>query len=261
MFSLENLDATDFCFNNNYLSEFEAEIAWAEQPSISGLPTIETVTEKIMGRDGEFEVNESVQPRTWITPIKINNLNRLDDIKAWLLSSRKSQWFHYLNDGYTSDYKKIKCKIDGTIDFARLGVQYNNNLYEKGDVSVVELKFIAYDPYLYESFPTNIIVNNNFTNIPLYTQGNVESYPLIKIVGNGDIVGALNGYNISIDGIVDYVYIDMQTMKVYKDINTNMYPNYKGVSFVKLLPKTINVMSITSGNVTQVEIVPRNRWV
>ena len=96
-------------------------------------------------------------------------------------------------------------------------------------------------------------------NINFYNQGNVESYPLIKITGNGNIVGALNGYNISIDDVLDYVYIDMKTMKVYRGANENYYPNYKGVPFVSLIPMSNNILSITSGTVTQVDITLRSK--
>lgn len=86
----------------------------------------------------------------------------------------------------------------------------------------------------------------------LYNPTQFEAKPLIKVTGSGDGTVTLNGVTMTITGMTDYLYIDCETMNVYRQESENMNSLVSG-SFPTISPGK-NTLTFTG--ITQVEITP-----
>ena len=77
--------------------------------------------------------------------------------------------------------------------------------------------------------------------------------PLIKVYGSGSGTVTLNGSTLTITGMTDYLYIDCETMDVYRQTSENKNSLVSG-TFPTIAPET---NTITYTNLTSVEITPR----
>lgn len=80
-----------------------------------------------------------------------------------------------------------------------------------------------------------------------------EAKPLIKVYGSGSGTLTLNGSVLTITGMTDYLYIDCETMDVYRQTSENKNSLVSG-TFPTIAPET---NTITYTNLTSVEITPR----
>lgn len=150
----------------------------------------------------------------------------------------------------------------------------------KGDLIFSDepsLKYIAFcvnkidftQPYVnfgefaivFECKPFKYLVNNNLITMiasgTIFNPGTVNSKPVIKIYGSGDITLNINGNAISLGGIIDYVTINTDLQDCYKDADP-IWNNHMAGEFPELTPGA-NSISWT-GNATKIEITPNWRW-
>jgi len=78
--------------------------------------------------------------------------------------------------------------------------------------------------------------------------------PLVKVEGTGNGSVSINGETMTINDMVDYLYIDCETMNVYRSEGENRNGLVSG-DFFKLAPGT-NTITF-SGGVTSVTVTPR----
>lgn len=145
---------------------------------------------------------------------------------------------------------------------------FNLTLYDRYTPIYYEATYVNYEDLInsdIELYWDGIVTKNgsnitvqidNFSSFNMFNDGNVESYPLIKLTGSGNITVGVNGKTFTVNNVNSYVYIDSLYMTCYKD-TTNYISNFSG-EFIKLSPG-INTFSIT-GNITSVEIQCRSRW-
>jgi predicted phage tail component-like protein len=301
----------DFYFNGHWLSEFGGMICGKSGfNNISILPQLEIKTEKVLGRHGEIVYDSTYQPRSFVVPVKFEDISIIRDIAGWL-NATEPQDFYFKGDAI-----KIQCLIDSALDLEMYCYQ-----------GVVDLKFIAHNP-LYTSIedfkyvitkydrsyafvnpletfntvtitqydrytPATIeIVDTNeqtvsqdlnsivytdgivtktdgvmnieatdMSHIEIFNDGNMESYPLIKVVGFGDITVTIGDKSFTLQGLTDYAYIDMFYCTVYKDTSpeyTNLMDNLLD-DFITL--PCGNVVISVVGTCTALEIQCRSQWI
>jgi predicted phage tail component-like protein len=283
MYDLKNIDVTKFYFNGNFSDYYEVDVAGINGfESFNLTPAIITKTETIDGVDGEFEVSSQYAPRTFTLPIYIKNNSRLREISAWLGSKTEKPFF------FANDKIKLNAKIDSLIDIkhyiqgglGEIKFKCSNPYYEEiNQTKYIITKNVSASPYNFDNlmfFAQNSIVDYiNFTDnvisievpslsdISVYNDGNIESKPLIKLYGNGDMTIGINGIAFTIKSVVGYVEIDFKYFDVYKD-DMLMLSN-----FTTLYPITIQDFNMIpawnsiscSSNVTKIEVTPRSRWI
>lgn len=264
MLNFNSIDSLDFYFNGRWLSDFGGIIAGQNGLSPFSLtPQLETKTEKILGRDGELVYSANYNPRTFTIPVMFNDLTQIRSIAGWL-NARTPQPFYFKGDSV-----KIDCLIDSALDINAYNYQ-----------GTVELKFIAHNPFFYLIKDKKIVINKsgtastsydsvnnvytqnvtNITNVNIINEGNLESYPLYKVVGSGNLTLTINGSNITITGVTDYVYIDTLYCNAFRDgaVPVNFIGKMDG-EFETLQDGTNTIT--TSSNCTSVEIQCRSRWI
>lgn len=77
--------------------------------------------------------------------------------------------------------------------------------------------------------------------------------PLIKVYGTGNGSVTINGFTLTITGMLDYLYIDCETMDVYRQTSENRNSLVSG-SFPTIAPGS---NTVTYNNLSSVEITPR----
>lgn len=264
MLNFNSIDTGDFYFNGHWLSEFGGVIAGQNGLSPFSLtPQLQTKTEKILGRDGELVYDATYSPRTFTIPVMFEDLNQIRDIAGWL-NARKPTTFYFKGDTV-----QIDCLIDSALDV-------NAFCYQ----GTVELKFIAHRPFFYAIQDRKHVINKNatpsssvdnvtntwtqnvtaITNVTITNDGNMDSYPVYKIVGAGTISLTINGQTISITNVVDYVLVDTKYCNCYRDGATPV--NFIGKMTGEFITLQAGDNKITaSANVTSVEIQCRSQWI
>jgi predicted phage tail component-like protein len=249
MKNLTDISFQNFYFNGHWLSEFEGEIGGKSGLSpFSILPSREIKTEKITGLDGEIVYSSSYNPRTFVVPVYFKNINRIREIAGWLSTSQPVDFY------YEGDTVKIKAMFDSAVDA-------ETYILETLLAGVTELKFICHDPVFTWITETVKRYTTSLTSFTLFNDGNLESYPQIKIEGKGNISVGVNGKSFSITGLssttTDFMYIDGLYMTVYKN-TTNYLPNFTGI--FPVLKAGNNTIAVT-GTCTALEILNRSRWI
>lgn len=261
MLNFNGITFDDFYFNGRWLSDLGGIIAGKDGLSLfSVLPAKEIKSEKIIGRDGEIVYGSSYQPRTFSIPILFSDVSRIREIASWLNVAQPTD-FWLKGDGV-----KLKVLFDSAIDLQAYALQ-----------GVVELKFIAHDPYFVELTPTPSVLTTGLDNITVQNVGNVECYPLIKFTGTGDITVDINNSRYRFKSVDQYVYLDCYYYTVFKgDPNNPSGAINKLQNFVKVnelngvesYPTTMpifnigaNSIKLVSGTCTEIQIINRNRWI
>jgi phage-related protein len=264
MLNFNSIDSLDFYFNGRWLSDLGGIIAGQNGLSpFSLIPQLDIKTEKVLGRDGELVYDATYNPRTFTIPVMFSDATRIREIASWL-NTKKAMPFYLKNDTV-----QIDCLIDSALDLNVISYQ-----------GLVELKFIAHSPFYYSITDRSIIVNKTasaststntstntvtqnvtaITNVTVVSEGNIESYPLYKIVGVGSVSLTVNGNQFTIDNVTDYVYVDAKYCTCYRDgaVPVNFIGKMSG-DFVTL--KAGNNIITASTNITSVQIQCRSRWI
>lgn len=264
MLNYNSIDNSDFYFNGHWLSEFGGIIAGQNGLSPFSLtPQLDIKSEKVLGRDGELVYDATYNPRTFSIPVMFQDLTIIREIAGWLNSKTPSPFY------FKGDTVQIDCLIDSALDITAYCYQ-----------GVVELKFIAHQPYFYSITDRKNIINKTdtasstidnatntwtqnvtaITNITITNDGNIDSYPIYKLVGVGDLSLTVNGQTFTIKGVTDFVYVDTKfcTAKTDGAVPINFLGSMEG-SFVTLLAGNNTITAST--NMTSVEIQCRSSWV
>jgi predicted phage tail component-like protein len=264
MLNFNSIDSGDFYFNGRWLSDLGGVIAGQNGLSPFSLtPQLQTKTEKILGRDGELIYDATYSPRTFTIPVMFNDATWVREIAGWL-NARKAIPFYFKNDTV-----QIDCLIDSALELNAFSYQ-----------GIVELKFIAHSPFYYSITDRKIIVNKSasastntnlttntvtqnvtaITNVTVVNEGNMESYPVYKLVGAGDLSLIVNGNQFTIKGVTDYVLVDVQYCTAKRDgaVPVNFIGNMDGKFEVF---QAGNNTITASDNCTSIEIQCRSRWI
>ena len=222
---LDNIPSSDF------------KLAPTFRPDI---PTPEQVVESINvdGRHGSLTRLGAFKDIDF--PIEYNILE-MDNIKPQLRKI-KGYFFGKKTLQFTDDdvYYKIKS----------LQITETDNQIEEYGLFTVQ--FIC-DPFQYEKNTIKIITQSS----TLINIGTVESEPLIKVFGTGNIKISINDKSFQILSLTDYISIDCELKETHRNKasrNKNMvgeYPVFKVGN---------NIISFT-GSITKLEIEPRWRYI
>lgn len=194
------------------------------------------------GRSGNLTIKKGTYPDK-VIPVEISVLSTTD---FWDMLEEIDEWLTDIEDNrlvFTDRANKayrVKRVNKGNVA---------QELYLQGTSSI---EFVC-EPFLtdIDEFIIDITNLNNY-----YYNGNVEGEPLLKIYGSGNIQFAINGENIVIKNVTNYVTIDSKFMVCLNADGSNsldMIGNYP------LLVKGNN--SITKvGNITKIEMLPRTQY-
>lgn len=248
---------SDFKFGNKYLSDFNGIIINDNGWKINNNVTMNKITDKINMKDGEVFLGNTFSPRTITIPIHIYSDIDLDEFYAWLLSGE--QYFEFKNSN-----RRIKAIFDNQIDIEA----YLVNADFKG---ILSLDFIAYDPFwkaVNESIITASTTLNAITTIK--PSGNIECYPIIKIVPNGTqskIIFKVNDDIISLSNVEREITINCETEEITEiqfgepvDVFGKFYST-DYYEFPSLKPFVDNKIQITSGSVSSIKVTVNDRWI
>ncbi len=253
MLDINTIDFTDFSFNGIYLSSFDCHVGGREAyKSFSALPSREITTEKLIGFDSEIVVASKLNPRTFAIPIFINELgyNNIRDLASWLDTSVPKRFY------WRDDSIYINCMLDTG------GLDIENIFDTRG---LMELKFIAHDPFFYQ------ITSNAFTFVDnIENLGNRKSYPLIQVnLGNltNLTIKSFDSNNIELTScvltaVLGTVYIDSLEKRVYSisgQTVTNLISNFSG-SFPIIDIGNIKI-TLSATTLINSAITPRFRWI
>jgi predicted phage tail component-like protein len=195
---------------------------------------------EVPGRDGflteDLETKKGIQ-----IPVEFNFVNKDVPQNAYLIKN----WLKGSGDLIFSNEfdKKYKATIINTFDIASAIKMF-------GEFTVT----FDCQPHKYDVHETFITINSKPAT--LYNPGSDKSLPIIKIYATGDITLSINGNEVTIDNVDEYVVIDSQMVDCYKDAllkNNDMsgdFPYFKeGVNSISWI-----------GNITKLEITPNWRY-
>ncbi|SHH05818.1 distal tail protein Dit [Tepidibacter thalassicus] len=169
---------------------------------------------------------------------KENLVRKLDEIKAWLFNAGESD----LIFSFEPD-KKYIAQVVNSIDFEQ--------------VFTYTSRFLI----LFSCRPFKYAVQNSLLTITessnIINPGTIESEPIIRVYGNGDILLKINEQHIELKEITNKIIINSIIQDAYDDegniLNTKMngeFPKFK-----------IAENNLTwTGNVKKIEILPNWRW-
>lgn len=170
---------------------------------------------------------------------KDNLVGKIDEIKAWLFTTGESDLiFNFQTD------KKYIAQVVNAIDFTQV------------------FKYTSKFPILFNCRPFKYNVHNvpliiavSGTNI--INPGSVESLPIIKVYGTGDVNFNINNDEIELLDLSGRTIINSEVEDCYDDNLNNL--NYKMMGKFPVLKIGQNIIRWI-GNVEKIEIIPNWRW-
>lgn len=191
---------------------------------------------EVPGRHGFLTIDD----RTYKGKIKVVEATlkngNIDDVASWLTGEDEVIFSNEPD-------RKYKAVIISQIDFNKI----LTDRFKKFTV-------------IFDCQPFAYAVDNNVITLTapgtIYNPCTAESEPIITVYGSGDITLTINGENIYLYNVTDYVTIDSMLMDAYKD--TILKNNDMLGEFPELIPGE-NSISWT-GNVAKIEITPNWRW-
>lgn len=168
------------------------------------------------------------------------------------------------NDDLPSKIDSVKTWLaggEGDLVFSnQSGKKYIGRVIDQIDIAQ-EYEILGEFQINFKCKPFKYAVNNpviTLANTPstIFNPGTFKSEPVIKIYGTGSITLTINGVDLVLSNVIDYVTIDSILMDCYKDTaleNNNMLGDFP------VLNPGINTISWT-GTVIKIEITPNWRW-
>lgn len=203
---------------------------------------------EVPGRDSSLRYDEGTYEDITLTvecTIKgANIMERLDAIKAWLLSAGESDLiFSFHQD------KKYKAQVVNAIDF-------------KQGYKITSKFVIVFNcrPFKY-AVNSGIITISTGAGTTLVNHGTVVSRPIIKVycIGNGSF--KINNQEVLLLGIsTNYITLDCELEDAYSNSNGTIINLNNSVSGEFPLLNTWNNIVTYKGGVTKLEITPNWRW-
>lgn len=218
-------------------------LAISELPSISK-PLQRSNREEIDGRDGDVITKLGYSAYDKTLKIGLWGNYNINDVISFFNASGKITFSNEPDKYY---YFEILNRAD-----------FINQLEAFRTASIT----IHCQPFKYSAVEEKqIFTIDEETSVNVYNNGNIESKPIIKITGSGDISLSLNGnqiFQIAL-GTDGYITIDTSNMEAYKDgvlKNRLVQGDYSNFA---LIPGK-NTISF-SGTITQIEIDNYSRWI
>lgn len=257
METIQKIDFLDFHFNGHDLSEFGGIIGGTDRLSeYPLLPKRNFITDRAIGQDGTTIFDSYLDPRQFEVPVFFEDIDSVGirKIASWLNVKEDVPFW------YKGDSLLINCTLDSN-DFSLETIS--------GMDGSTSLKFIAHDPYFYEKEPQSFeydvkkgVLSSNYVH---NNKGTVECYPLISVVGSGDIsVSILNKSGdteltrCTVKDVDQGIFIDSRDHTCYGLDLTNYYSKFSGT--FPILPVDSSRIKV-DGNVTTITITPNYRWI
>lgn len=192
---------------------------------------------EVDGKDGAIIIENGYQPYILKATITLLDIDKLDNIIAWLDGSGTLRVSDDINK-----YRNVKV-LNG-IDYKRL--------YEFKEANV---EFYVYDPfrYIYNE------VSKTLTTFPstIKNDGTVESKPLLTIVGSGTVSITINGTSFSYSfPSGESLTLDCENMDASYD---NMLRNQYMTGNFPSLSVGLNSVSVT-GTITSIKFENHSRY-
>lgn len=230
-----------FSFNGKNSQEFG--ICIEKTPSLDR-PQRKHNLYKVPGRSGDiiemldaFEnINKTYE--VWAANDNFRDVgNDFVSISEWLYSTNG---YVRLEDDFEPDIYRMAYFV-GPFDVENL-----LNLYGK-----TKLTFNCRPERYYKSGEVTLSVSNggNIVNRTAFT-----AKPLLKVVGSGNVSISIGSHTMYINNLVDYIYIDCDSMEAYRQSTENRNGLISG-EFPVIEKGSQQIR--TTGNVTSVEITPR----
>ncbi|HHX70325.1 MAG: distal tail protein Dit [Miniphocaeibacter sp.] len=200
----------------------------------------------IPGRDSSLTYDERTYENITIgveCKVKDENLlDKIDEIKAWLLSAGEGNLIFSFNDN-----KKYKAQVVNSIDFSQIAKKFSEFI-------------IVFNcrPFKYASINNNIILNQSGTSI--INPGSIYSKPIIRVTCNEDGEFKINENKIEIIDFTGTLIIDSELEEAfsYREGEISNASNNISGEFPKL-DVGDNLISF-SGGISKIEITPNWRW-
>lgn len=141
--------------------------------------------------------------------------------------------------------KKYKVYIKNQVDINFVSRRFRNIL----------LQFDTY-PFKFSSNEVNDFIESS-SAFTVYNPSSLDSEPIIKIFGSGNVTLIINDRSFEIENISEYITINSEILEIYKN-NENQNGKYMSLEFPKFTPGENNIS--WSGRVQKIEIEPKWRW-
>lgn len=239
----------DFSFNGFKLSELGAVIR--QRPThIISMPSLYFVEKPFKSGD---EIINYGRYKNLSYKIPIRALPSFCDLTLEEFTKKLAEWLVTENYGIYRDTYNSGCFRYGIVSEISEVISVESDVYE------CEITF-NFQPFLYSDEGQNLLTylsTNNSINLTLINPETVPSEPTLKIIGSGNFVMAVNGKNIYLTGVENYIIIDKKREDVY-DSNGSCNGKINAVE-LPLLTTGENTISITGGSAFTVEITPNWR--
>lgn len=242
------------------------------------MPERRVAYEDIPGKNGTLTVDDGTYKDIVITVecgfISDEFKKQANKIKVWLMGGQDKLIFSDEADKYYEAQvvnkfdigRSIKTLGEFPVVFSCKPFRKNvndMNIFKTCEVSTTR-NSITINPlntYNYTSgeviaINTTIEINKTKEFI-VYNAGDIESAPIIKLIGTGDITLTINGESFSILDLEDYVMVDSEIMDCYRD--TELMNNKMIGNFPKLVVGENNFSY--DGNLTAIEILPNTQFI
>lgn len=161
---------------------------------------VETI--EVPGRDGVLlKDNQRLKPVKREFPMKFHTVERLTTSEVAISDWLNVKGWKELEFSWEPDYIYLATFIES--------FSVKELLRNFGEV---KLNFLIHPIKFLKTGRNEIPLTNGMT---LKNLGNVQSKPLIKIIGNGDGILTINGYQLSLESVQNELTIDMQKHLVY----------------------------------------------
>lgn len=161
---------------------------------------VETI--EVPGHDGVLlKDNQRLKPVKREFPMKFHTVERLTTSEVAISDWLNVKGWKELEFSWEPDYIYLATFIES--------FSVKELLRNFGEV---KLNFLIHPIKFLKTGRNEIPLTNGMT---LKNLGNVQSKPLIKIIGNGDGILTINGYQLSLESVQNELTIDMQKHLVY----------------------------------------------
>lgn len=238
----------------NGRNSLDFNIGIISRTGILGSAERDVASLSIPGRDGDFIVdngrykNVSISFESYIVP---DSPQFKDEYELFKLCQYIKDWLVVI--GY---YKLRSSKQPGYYRLARLSNKLDiSDVYFQ--VGKCTLNFDCY-PYMYSDAGDIEVVLNNGQNQELFNNEDVESKPIIHVVGNGSVTITLNEEQYIVNDIVDEIYVDSEREIVYSN-NGIEYGKLQATKFPVLAVGENRILTNFDQNINSVTIMPKWR--
>ena len=194
----------------------------------------------VPGRNGSLYFDEDAYDEDAKVELTLYKLDVNQDFR------KINEWLNNIKDNRLSLYKNGLC-------YHVNKVIHNPIEYESKTIHKTKVTFIC-DPYLYDINNADVEVSENFD---IFCNGNEGSDTLFKVYGNGNIMITVNGQDMIIKDVSEYVEVDSNLMQVRNKDGTSK--DWDTLGDFQTLNYGINNISL-SGNIEKCILTFCNRY-